>query len=81
MYATNLGLFRGVKVKGDKFSRALSWANRAEAGKVILVRGPWINEFLDEVCQFPHGTHDDQVDAVSIAVKLMDSRKMGSYGF
>ena len=31
--------FRGIRVKGDKLTRALSWANRAEAGKVVLVRG------------------------------------------
>jgi predicted phage terminase large subunit-like protein len=74
-------VFRGVKVTGDKFSRALSWANRAEAGKVVLVNGPWVRDFIDEVCQFPYGTHDDQVDAVSIAVKMMDSRRRVAIGF
>src|SRR5207247_56579 len=29
--------FRGVRVTADKFTRALAWANRAEAGKVVLV--------------------------------------------
>lgn len=73
--------FRGIKAVGDKFTRSLSWANRAEAGKVFLVRGPWIDEFRDEVCIFPHGRHDDQVDAVSIAVQMMESKKMRSFGF
>ena len=73
--------FRGIRVKGDKLTRALSWANRAEAGKVVLVRGPWINEFLDEVTLFPNGAHDDQVDAVSLAVQMIEMRKMTAYGF
>ena len=30
---------RGVRVTADKFTRALAWANRAEAGRVVLVRG------------------------------------------
>ena len=68
-------------MKGDKLTRALSWANRAEAGKVVLVRGPWINEFLDEVTLFPNGAHDDQVDAVSLAVQMIEMRKMTAYGF
>jgi predicted phage terminase large subunit-like protein len=62
--------FRGVKVDADKVTRSLSWANLAEEGKVVLVRGPWINDFLDEVTRFPSGATDDQVDAVSIAVRM-----------
>lgn len=62
---------RDVKVDGDKFTRALAWANLAEEGRVILVRGTWNDEFLDEVCRFPGGQHDDQVDAVSLSVKML----------
>ncbi len=63
--------FAAVRVDADKFTPALTWASLAEEGKVILVRGPWIDEFLDEVCRFPDGKHDDQVDAVSLAVKML----------
>lgn len=62
---------RGVDVDKDKVTRALPWAARAEAGKVRLVRGEWIPTFLDEVCAFPLGTHDDQVDTVSGGVMLV----------
>jgi predicted phage terminase large subunit-like protein len=74
---------KGIRADADKFTRALAWAALAEEGKVILVRGSWIDEFLDEVCRFPDATHDDQVDAVSLAVKMMakpDVDKTG-YGF
>ena len=64
-----------VRVISDKFTRALAWANRAEEGKIILVRGPWIHPFLDEVCSFPNSPHDDQVDAVSLCVQMMEARK------
>ncbi len=72
--------FRGVRVSGDKLTRSLSWANRAEAGKVVLVRGPWIDEFIEEVCQFPNAKHDDQVDAVSLAVNMIETRKYAAFG-
>lgn len=60
-----------VPVDKDKELRARPWAARAEAGKVILVRGPWLGKFLAEVETFPHGEHDDQVDAVSGAVQML----------
>ena len=66
---------RGVDPKGDKFTRALGWMALAEAGCVFLVRGAWNQEFIDEACSFPLGTHDDQVDAVSIAVQLHQDQK------
>ncbi len=65
--------FQGVKVDGDKYTRASAWSSRAEEGKVYLVKGAWINDFLDEVCRFTGkgDKHDDQVDAVSIAVQML----------
>jgi predicted phage terminase large subunit-like protein len=66
---------REVEPDKDKLTRALPWAARGEAGKVALVVGPWIGAFLAEVCDFPFGEHDDQVDAVSGAVQML-SRTM-----
>ncbi|MGH9820736.1 MAG: phage terminase large subunit, partial [Pyrinomonadaceae bacterium] len=74
-------VFRGVRVTADKVTRASAWAARAEEGKVILVRGAWIREFLDEVCSFPNARHDDQVDAVSIAVQMIEKPKFRYAGF
>lgn len=72
---------RGIRVTTDKYTRALAWANRAEEGKVILVRGAWNDEFLEEVCRFPNGAHDDQVDAVSLAVQMLEEKSTFAYGF
>jgi len=71
--------FRGVRVDTDKLTRALAWLNLAEEGKLFLVRGPWIDAFLDEVVQFPTGRHDDQIDAVSLAVNMLDNRRAGKF--
>lgn len=60
-----------AEVDRDKVSRAMPWAARAEAGKVTLVAGQWVGEFLSELETFPHGAHDDQVDAVSGAVQML----------
>lgn len=58
--------FRGVKSSGSKEVRANPVSSMAEAGNIKLVRGPWINDFLDEIEAFPQeGAHDDQVDAMS----------------
>ena len=64
-----------IKVDADKFTRALTWSGLAEDGKVILVQGTWIDAFIEEVCGFPEGEHDDQVDAVSLAVRMLSRRK------
>jgi predicted phage terminase large subunit-like protein len=68
--------FRAVRVDTDKFTRALVWANLAEEGKVYLVRGNWNADFLDECCRFTGkgDAHDDQIDAVSLAVQMSKGR-------
>ena len=63
--------FRGIKVRESKTARAFTWNAMAEEGRVYLVRGAWNKEFVDECCSFPTGPHDDQIDAVSIAVKSL----------
>ena len=55
-------------VSGDKETRARPAAAQAEAGNVRLVRGLWNEAFLDELCGFPAGAHDDQVDAFADAL-------------
>lgn len=67
---------KAVKVDTDKFTRALAWASLAEEGKVFLVRGPWIDTFLAELLIFTGNgdSHDDQVDAVSVAVGMLSKK-------
>lgn len=74
---------KAVIVDKDKFTRALSWANLAEEGRVFLVRGGWNAEFLDEICRFTGkgDTHDDQVDAVSLAVGMLSKRRARLWAF
>ena len=55
----------------NKFLRALPAARAAKAGRIHLVKGPWVGEFLSEVLEFTgkesREDHDDQVDAFSLA--------------
>jgi predicted phage terminase large subunit-like protein len=70
---TKIKLLAGYAVKavpptGDKATRATPASAQAEAGNVKLVRGDWNKAFLDEVCSFPNGQFDDQVDAFADAL-------------
>jgi predicted phage terminase large subunit-like protein len=52
---------------GDKATRAQPYAAQCEAENVKLVRGAWNTAYINELAGFPYGTHDDQVDASSLA--------------
>lgn len=56
-----------VSGRGDKVTRAEPMAIQAEFGHIYLIEGHWNEEFLDELCAFPTGSNDDQVDAVADA--------------
>jgi predicted phage terminase large subunit-like protein len=66
---------KSIRVDKDKVSRALPIASRAEQGKVKLVRGELIGDFIDESTSFPHGQHDDQIDACSGAFQMITEFK------
>lgn len=50
---------------GDKVTRASPFAAQVENGNVDIVRGPWNEDFVEELRQFPRGKFKDQVDAAS----------------
>ncbi len=55
-----------VKPKGSKAERLSEQSSRIEAGDVRLPQStPWLDAFNTEILAFPHGRHDDQVDALS----------------
>ncbi len=54
-----------VAETGKKEERARGFASAAEVGNVFLVEGSWNADFLDEICSFPTGSHDDWVDAAA----------------
>lgn len=56
---------------GDKAFRADPLAGQAEHGFVKLVEAPWNESFIDEMCSFPNGAHDDQVDAAAGAFRTL----------
>ena len=61
--------FRPEKVTGDKATRAQGLAAAFEAGNVDMARAGWNRDLVDEMCEFPLGAHDDQVDAMSGAFR------------
>lgn len=54
-------------VTGDKITRAEPVSSQWQRGQILLLRGPWNEEFLSELEAFPEGAHDDQVDALADA--------------
>ena len=58
---------------GSKEVRAMPMAAAFEAGLIELERGEWNREFIDELCSFPTGKHDDQVDAAADAFAYLSA--------
>jgi predicted phage terminase large subunit-like protein len=81
-----VGLLQGYAIstereEGPKENRADPFAAQCERGFVKLVEGAWNGNFVDELCAFPNGAHDDQVDAASAAFRaLVRRREMSALG-
>ncbi len=56
----------GIIPEGDKIIRMLAQTPKMESGHVFIPEdAPWLDDFVRELLQFPHGKYDDQVDSVS----------------
>ncbi len=57
--------------KGPKKTRAKPFAALAQTGNIYLPHpsiAPWIWDWIDEVCVFDRGTHDERIDCGSQAI-------------
>lgn len=62
----------GFKVDTDKVSRAHSVTALFETGRVLFPKSAsWLSTFLHELEMFPSGAHDDQVDALTMALTYL----------
>lgn len=50
---------------GSKELRADPFAAQCQAGNVRVKRADWTSKYISELCEFPSGKYDDQVDASS----------------
>lgn len=65
----------------EKSLRARPLQACIEAGNFRLVKGAWNSAYIDEMVSFPHGEHDDQVDATSGAYnRLILTQSTGTSG-
>jgi len=65
----------------DKELRMRPFAAQAEAGNVRVLQDVWTTDYIEELCSFPYGSYDDQVDATSgawseLAVRSREPKSM-----
>jgi len=63
-----------LKADTDKWTRAIPAAARAESGLLWLPDSeqcPWVEEWVDELAGFPTASHDDVVDVVAYAARVV----------
>lgn len=82
--AAKAGLpIKPMPAEGDKVARALTIMARYQLGTVYHRQGAaWLNEWEEELADFPNGEHDDQVDVAAYAgIELVQSGQFGvGYG-
>jgi predicted phage terminase large subunit-like protein len=84
---SELYMVTGIKPEGGKEARAHAVAPVIEAGHVYLPNPrphgrlvkdrEWAEDFLEQCCAFPGGTHDDDVDALTQLIVQLRQRRDG----
>ncbi|EOR06005.1 phage terminase large subunit [Acinetobacter tandoii] len=64
-------------VSGDKITRAQPFAAQVNIGNVKMLSGDWNKALIEELRNFPNGTHDDQVDGCSDAFNDLNEARIG----
>jgi len=57
---------------GDKYVRAKAQTPIIEGGRVFLPRqAQWLDAFIQQSIEFPSGTHDDMIDALTMGLDVL----------
>ncbi len=63
------------KPTGDKEFRADPYSVQVNNRNILLLKGEWNYEFIEEHRFFPFGTYKDQIDAVSAAFNVLAAKR------
>ena len=73
-----------INPEGSKESRLNAVSPQFESGNIYIPHpsiAPWIEQYLDELCNFPFTAHDDQCDSTSQALNWMPKHGMSISDF
>ncbi len=73
-------MVRATPESGDKVTRFSPFSAQAEAGNVLVLRGPWNEGWFASLEGFPEATHDDDADSTSRAFNALMSQAMMNLG-
>jgi terminase large subunit-like protein len=62
---------------GDKLTRFGPFSSQCRAGNVKILRGPWNEDLFHVLEGFPDLAHDDEVDACSGALEMLNAEMKG----
>ena len=68
---TDLNVTETPTPKDSKEMRLATCSPKVECGRVVLVDGDWVEDFVDEVTGFPTKTHDEYVDILCYAIDYL----------
>lgn len=69
--ALNVMEIEGEYLKDDKVTRANGISPIAQARKIKLVDGPYVDKYLSQLTSFPKATHDEAVDVTVYAANYL----------
>jgi predicted phage terminase large subunit-like protein len=73
---SRMGYIQGLPVvevhtHRDRLTRMIGLAPHFENGRIRLpLHASWLDDFVEEYLSYPRGAHDDQLDALDIAVEI-----------
>jgi hypothetical protein len=68
---------RAAAESGDKLTRFGPFSSQCRAGNVKFLRGPWNEELFRVLEGFPDLAHDDEIDACSGALEMLNPQMKG----
>jgi len=69
---------KAIKVDTDKITRTHATTHVFERGEFNVLEAAWTDDYLNVLCKFPYGEHDDDVDATTMAVTYTQKIKQSN---